>query len=218
MSSHRIIAIDGPAASGKSTVALALAQRLGFSYVNSGAMYRAVTWHVLQRSVDVHEPAAVTAAVEQAKIVCELVDNRSRILIDEQDPASNLREDNVNRAVSIVSSIPRIRQILVARMRECAKADDVVMEGRDIGSVVFPETPFKFYIDASPELRVQRRLAEGQRDEIVARDRADSSRAASPLIVAPDAEVIDTSVLTVEGVVNEIMRRLKQKGLPTLTT
>ena len=213
MSSHRIIAIDGPAASGKSSVALALAQRLGFSYVNSGAMYRAVTWHVLQRGVDVHEPAAVVAIVEQSKIVCELVHNQSHILIDDQDPTSHLRDDNVNRAVSIVSSIPRVRQILVPRMRQCAKADNVVMEGRDIGSVVFPETPFKFYIDASPEVRVQRRRAEGQRDEIAARDRADSSRAASPLIVAPDAEVIDTSTLTIEGVVNEIMRRLQQKGL-----
>ena len=214
MSSHRIIAIDGPAASGKSSVALALAQRLGFSYVNSGALYRALTWHVLQRSVDVHEPAAVITAVEQSKIACELVDNKSRILINDQDPTSHLREDNVNRAVSIVSSIPRVRQILVPRMRECAKADNVVMEGRDIGSVVFPETPFKFYIDALPEVRVQRRRAEGQRDEIAARDRADSSRAASPLIVASDAEVIDTSTLTIEGVVNEIMCRLKQKGLP----
>jgi cytidylate kinase len=214
MSSHRIIAIDGPAASGKSSVALALARRLGFSYVNSGAMYRAVTWHVLQRSVDVHEPAAVVAAVEQSKIVCELVDNQSRILIDDHDPISHLRDDNVNRAVSIVSSIPRVRRILVPRMRECAKANNVVMEGRDIGSVVFPETPFKFYVDASPEVRVQRRRAEGQRDEIATRDRADSSRATSPLIVAPDAEVIDTSTLTIDGVVNEIMRRLKQKGLP----
>ena len=213
MSSHRIIAIDGPAASGKSSVAFALAQRLGFSYVNSGAMYRAVTWHVLQRGVDVHEPAAVVAIVEQSKIVCELVHNQSHILIDDQDPTSHLRDDNVNRAVSIVSSIPRVRQILVPRMRQCAKADNVVMEGRDIGSVVSPETPFKFYIDASPEVRVQRRRAEGQRDEIAARDRADSSRAASPLIVAPDAEVIDTSTLTIEGVVNEIMRRLQQKGL-----
>ena len=214
MSSHRIIAIDGPAASGKSSVALALARRLGFSYVNSGAMYRAVTWHVLQRSVDVHEPAAVVAAVELSKIVCELVDNQSRILIDGHDPTSHLRDDNVNCAVSIVSSIPRVRRILVPRMRECAKANNVVMEGRDIGSVVFPETPFKFYVDASPEVRVQRRRAEGQRDEIATRDRADSSRATSPLIVAPDAEVIDTSTLTVDGVVNEIMRRLKQKGLP----
>ena len=213
MSSHCIIAIDGPAASGKSSVAFALAKRLGFSYVNSGAMYRAVTWHVLQRGVDVHEPFAVVAIVEQSKIVCELVHNQSHILIDDQDPTSHLRDDNVNRAVSIVSSIPRVRQILVPRMRQCAKADNVVMEGRDIGSVVFPETPFKFYIDASPEVRVQRRRAEGQRDEIAARDRADSSRAASPLIVAPDAEVIDTSTLTIEGVVNEIIRRLQQKGL-----
>jgi len=214
MSSHRIIAIDGPAASGKSSVALALAQRLGFSYVNSGAMYRAVTWYVLQRNVDVHEPAAVVAAVEQSKIVCELVDKQSRIFIDDYDPTSHLRDDNVNRAVSIVSSIPRVREILVPRMCECAKAKNVVMEGRDIGSVVFPETPFKFYIDALPEVRVQRRQAEGQRDEIAARDRADSSRAASPLIVAPDAEMIDTSTLTIDGVVNEIMRRLKRKGLP----
>lgn len=214
MSPRRIIAIDGPAASGKSSVALALAQRLGFSYVNSGAMYRAVTWHVLQRSVDVQEPAAVVAAVEQLKIVCQIVNNQSRILIDDHDPTSHLRDDNVNRAVSIVSSIPRVRQILLPRMRECANANNVVMEGRDIGSVVFPETPFKFYIDASPEVRVQRRRDEGQRDEIAARDRADSSRATSPLIVAPDAEVIDTSILTIDGVVNEIMRCLKQKGLP----
>jgi cytidylate kinase len=214
MSVYHVIAIDGPAASGKSSVALALAQRLGFSYVNSGAMYRAVTWHVLQRSVDVHEPAAVVAALEQSKIVCQLVDNQSRILIDDQDPTSHLRDDNVNHAVSIVSSIPRVRQILVPPMRECAKANNVVMEGRDIGSVVFPGTPFKFYIDASPEVRLQRRRAEGQRDEIAARDRADSSRAVSPLMVAPDAEVIDTSALTIDGVVDEIMRRLKQKGLP----
>ena len=214
MSLHRVIAIDGPAASGKSSVALALSLRLGFSYVNSGAMYRAVTWYVLQRNVDVHEPAAVVAAVEQSKIVCELVDKQSRIFIDDYDPTSHLRDDNVNRAVSIVSSIPRVREILVPRMRECANAKNVVMEGRDIGSVVFPETPFKFYIDALPEVRVQRRRAEGQRDEIAARDRADSSRAASPLIVAPDAEMIDTSTLTIDGVVNEIMRRLKRKGLP----
>jgi cytidylate kinase len=214
MSSHCIIAIDGPAASGKSSVALALAQQLGFSYVNSGAMYRAVTWYILQRNLDVHEPGAVVATVEQSKIVCELIDNQSRILIDDYDPTPHLRDDNVNRAVSIVSSIPRVRQILVPRMRECAKARNVVMEGRDIGSVVFPETPFKFYIDASPDVRIQRRRAEGQCDEIAARDRADSSRATSPLVVAPDAEVIDTSTLTIDGVVNEIVRRLKRKGLP----
>ena len=213
MPPHHVIAIDGPAASGKSSVAFALAKRLGFSYVNSGAMYRAVTWNVLQRGVNPHESIAVVAALEQSKIVCALVDKKSRIVIDGRDPASHLRDANVNCAVSIVSCIPRVREILVARARECAEADDVVMEGRDIGSVVFPETPFKFYVDALPEVRVQRRRAEGQRDEIAARDRADSSRAASPLIVAPDAEVIDTSALTIEGVVKEILRRLKEKGL-----
>src|SRR5213080_1861421 len=213
MSSHRIVAIDGPAASGKSSVALALARRLGFSYVNSGAMYRAVTWHVLQHSVDVREPAAVVAKLEQSTIVCELVDNQSRILIDDHDPTSHLRNDNVNRAVSIVSSIPRVRQILVARMRECAKANNVVMEGRDIGSVVFPETPYKFYIDASPEVRLRRRAAEGFVDEITARDRVDSSRRASPLIISEDAHVIDSSHLTIEGVVGEIVGRLKLKNL-----
>src|SRR5438128_9378394 len=210
---HHVIAIDGPAASGKSSVARALAQRFGFSYVNSGAMYRAVTWHVLQRGVNVHEPAAVATAVEQSRIVCDLVDDQSRMLIDDHDPTPHLRDDDVNRAVSLASSVPRVRGILVAHMREYAKKDNVVMEGRELGSVVFPETPFKFYIDASPEVRVQRRLAEGQRDEIAARDRADSSRVASPLVIAPDAAFIDTSALTIDGVVDQIMQRLAAKGL-----
>src|SRR5256884_9218188 len=214
MPAHHVIAIDGPAASGKSSVARTLAQRLQFSHVNSGAMYRAVTWHVLQRGVNVHEPAAVGTAIEQSRIVCDLVDNQSRISIDDHDPTPHLRDDDVNRAVSVVSSVPRLREILVARLRQYANKDNVVMEGRDIGSVVFPETPFKFYIDASPEVRVQRRLAEGQRDEIAARDRADSSRVASPLVIAPDAAVIDTSALTIDGVVDQIMQRLVRKGLP----
>jgi cytidylate kinase len=214
MPTHHVVAIDGPAASGKSSVARALAQRLRFSYVNSGSMYRAVTWHVLHHGVNLNDRAAVAAAVEQSKIVCDLIDNQSRISIDGHDPTPHLRDDGVNRAVSLVSSVPRVREILVARMREYANKDDVVMEGRDIGSVVFPETPFKFYIDASPEVRMQRRLAEGQRDEIAARDRADSSRAASPLVIAPDASVIDTSALTIDGVVDQIMQRLVRKGLP----
>src|SRR5438045_1033216 len=214
MPTHHVIAIVGPAASGKSSVARTLAQRLQFSYVNSGAMYRAATWHVLQRGVSVHETASVAAAVERSRIVCDLIDNQLRILIDDHDPSLHLRDDDVNRAVSLVSSVPRVREILVAHMREYANKGNVVMEGSDIGSVVFPETPFKFYIDASPEVRVQRRLAEGQRDEIAVRDRADSSRAASPLVIAPDAVVIDTSALTIDGVVDQIMQRLVAKGLP----
>jgi cytidylate kinase len=210
---HRVIAIDGPAASGKSSVARELAQRLGFLYVNSGAMYRAITWHVLQQGVDPDDGARIAQTVESARITCGLENNQSRILIDDVDPTDHLRDDRVNEGVSRISSVPRVREILVAKMRGYARDHDLVMEGRDIGSVVFPDTPYKFYIDASPEVRLRRRAAQGQRDEIAARDRADSSRRASPLVIAEDAHVIDSSNLTIEGVVGEIIRRLKMKGL-----
>src|ERR1041385_454368 len=210
---HRVIAIDGPAASGKSSVSHALARRLGFIYVNSGAIYRAITWHVLERGIDPDDGARVAQTVESARIHCVLQNNESRILIDDVDPTDHLREDRVNDAVSRVSSVPRVRQILVAKMRSYAFNHDLVMEGRDIGSVVFPLTPYKFYIDASPEVRLRRRAAQGQRDEIAARDRADSSRPTSPLVVAKDAHVLDTSNLTIEGVVDEILNRLKLKDL-----
>jgi len=196
--SHRVIAIDGPAASGKSSVARELALRLGFAYVNSGAMYRAVTWHVLQKGVDPNDTEA---------------NNQSRILIDGVDPTEHLRDDGVNNSVSQVSSVPQVRRVLVEKMHHYAEENDLVMEGRDIGSVVFPDTPYKFYIDASPEVRLRRRAAEGLRDEIAARDRADSNRRASPLIIAEDALVIDSSNLTIDGVVGEIVGRLKMTGM-----
>jgi cytidylate kinase len=210
---HRVIAIDGPAASGKSSVARELARRLGFFYVNSGAMYRAMTWHVLQRRVDPGDAAAVARLANHSQIECEFADSESRIRIDGTDPVNQLRDDNVNDGVSLVSSVPRVREVLVAQMRTFAAERDLVMEGRDIGSVVFPDTPFKFYIDASPEVRLRRRAGQGERDHIAKRDRADSSRLTSPLVIANDAEVIDTSELAIEEVVNEIITRLKQKGL-----
>ena len=210
---HHLVAIDGPAASGKSSVARELARQIGFEYVNSGAMYRAATWHVLQHAIAPGDSVAVTKLMENARIDCDLDKNGSRILIDGVDPSEHLRDDRVNEEVSLVSSVPRVREILVAKMRAYATEHDVVMEGRDIGSVVFPDTPFKFYIDASPEVRLRRRTAQGQRDQIAARDRADSSRRASPLIIAEDAHVIDSSNLTIEGVVGEIIGRLKMKGL-----
>ncbi len=120
-------------------------------------------------------------------------------------------DDRVNDDVSLVSSIPRVREILVAKMRACASERDVVMEGRDIGSVVFPDTPYKFYIDASPEVRLRRRLAQGHRDQIAARDHADSSRRASPLVIAEDAHVIDSSNLTIEDVVGEIIGSIENE-------
>jgi cytidylate kinase len=210
---HRVIAIDGPAASGKSSVARELARKLGFVYVNSGAMYRAATWHVLQHKVDPADSARVIALIESASIVCDLQNNQSRILIDDIDPSGSLRDDRVNDGVSLVSRLPRVREILVGKMRDYARAHDLVMEGRDIGSVVFPETPHKFYIDASPEVRAQRRALQGERDAIAARDYADSSRPASPLVIPKDAEFIDTSSLSIAEVVVEIIRRLNLKGL-----
>lgn len=211
--SHQVVAIDGPAASGKSSVARELARQLGFAYVNSGAMYRAVTWHVLERGIPPGDGVAIARLLETSRIDCDLDQDGSRILIDGVDPAEHLRDDRVNDEVSLVSSIPRVREILVAKMRRYADDRDVVMEGRDIGSVVFPETPYKFYIDASPEIRLRRRIAQGERDQIAARDRADSSRRASPLVIAEDAHVIDSSNLTIEGVVGEIIGQLKMKGM-----
>ena len=212
---HKIIAIDGPAASGKSSVARELARRLGFVYVNSGAMYRAMTWLALERGIPPANAAAIGQLAERTAISCELRDLDSLILIDGVDPEPFLREDRVNENVSLVSRVPRLREILVDHLRRSGEASDLVMEGRDIGSVVFPQTPFKFYIDASPDIRRRRREAQGQRDRITVRDEADSSRRFSPLIIAEDAHVIDSSNLTIDGVVGEIIGRLKLKGLTT---
>lgn len=210
---HRVVAIDGPAASGKSTVARALANQLGFDYVSSGAMYRAITWHVLQHSISSGDEGAIARLLAASRIDCDLYENGSWIRINGLDPADHLHDHRVNDEVSLVSRIPRVREILVPKMRACVRDRDVVMEGRDIGSVVFPETPYKFYVDASPEERLRRRTAQGQPDQIAARDHADSSRRVSPLVIAEGAHVIDSSNLTVEDVVGEVIDRLRMKGM-----
>jgi cytidylate kinase len=211
---HDVIAIDGPAASGKSTVARVLARRLGFLYVNSGAMYRAVTWFLIEHGTSPLDPPAIAAALRKMDFTCGVSEGHSTISIDGVNPAPYLCDDAVNTSVSAVSSIPEVRRLLVERQRDYALHHDLVMEGRDIGSVVFPDTPYKFYIDASPDVRVRRRAMQGQLDEIGARDRFDSSRRMSPLVIAEDAHVIDSSNLTIDGVVGEIIGRLKLKGLP----
>src|SRR6184192_2497582 len=213
MPTHHIIAIDGPAASGKSSVARHLAQRLGFAYVNSGAMYRAITWSVLNAGIDPADKDRIAKLIASLSLGGVLRDRELHLLIDNVDLTEHLHEDRVNSEVSRVSTVPEVRQVLVQRMRDYALKHDLVVEGRDIGSVVFSDTPYKFYVDASPEVRAQRRAAQGHRDEIARRDQADSSRAASPLIVAKDAEVIDTSHLTVDAVVDEIVKRLRAKNL-----
>src|SRR5712675_1836869 len=213
-SGHRVIAIDGPAASGKSSVARKLARQLGFIYVNSGAIYRAITWHLLQNRIWPEESERIAQALDSAVLACIVRDGEARIVVDEVNPAEHLRDDRVNESVSRVSKSPRVREMVSERLHDCAEGRDVVIEGRDIGSVVFPNTPYKFYIDASPQVRLQRRAAQGERDEIAIRDRADSLRPVSPLIIAKDAHVIDTSHLTIQQVIDEIMGLLKKMGLP----
>jgi cytidylate kinase len=210
---HLVVAIDGPAASGKSSVARQLARRLGFIYVNSGAIYRAMTWHFLNKDVNADDTKRVEQALQSVVITCRIHDGESRIVVDDTDPAHHLRDDRVNETVSRVSKLTVVRQVVSQKLHECARSHDVVVEGRDIGSVVFPETPHKFYVDASPEVRLRRRAAQGERDEIVLRDHDDFSRSVSPLVIAKDAYVIDTSRLTVEKVVARILARLKEMGL-----
>ncbi|MFZ4777056.1 MAG: (d)CMP kinase [Terrimicrobiaceae bacterium] len=210
-----VIAIDGPAASGKSSVSRRLAKRLGFAYVNSGSLYRAITWEVLRQGVDTTCAESVAKALEHANIVCGIADNNeSFIQINSGVPDATLRDSRVNLHVSPVSAVPAVRDLISARLRALARDRDVVMEGRDIGSAVFPETPYKFYLDASPEIRRKRRAAEGESDQIEARDKMDSSRKAAPLKIAGDAKVVDTSHLTLEGVVEAILDILRPLGLP----
>lgn len=210
---HNVIAIDGPAASGKSSVAQNLARHLGYAYVNSGAMYRAITWRVVSMNIPVDDVEAVLKLLERANIEITLENGASVIRIDGIDPEPFLREQSINHNVSPISSIPGVRDFLLVFLRHFASESDLVMEGRDIGSTVFPDTPYKFYIDASPEVRRLRRQVQGQNDEIAARDKVDSTRRASPLVIADDAQVIDSSHLTIDGVVGEVIGRLKLKGL-----
>ena len=208
-SPHRVVAIDGPAASGKSTVARLLAKRLGFVYVNTGAMYRAVTWLALKHGIDTSDAQAVGELLDSTPMEFGVADAESTIRMEGIDPSPFLNEPAVAAHVSAIAAIPKVRELLVARQREYAQTADVVMEGRDIGSVVFPETPFKAYIDASEEVRAKRRAAQGLSDNLAARDRKDSSRATAPLKIAEGAHVIDSTCLTVEGVVEEVVRRLE---------
>ena len=210
-----VVAIDGPAASGKSSVARKLARSLGFSYVNSGAMYRAVTWELLREQIDPARPDRVEAALGRMKLDSGFSENGdSYIRINADIPDLELRQIEVNQAVSAYSAIPAVRNLIGQRLRSMCQGLDVVMEGRDIGTAVFPDSPHKFYLDASPEIRRRRRAAQGQDDSIEHRDKLDSTRRVAPLSVASDAHVIDTSHLDIEGVVGHIAGILKGSGIP----
>jgi cytidylate kinase len=209
-----VIAIDGPAASGKSSVATRLARRLGFAHVNSGAMYRAVTWEILRQQIDPSHTESVEAAVYRMSVDSGFTEaGESFIRINAEMPDLELQTFEVNQSVSTVSAVPAVRSLVNAQLRALAEKRPIVSEGRDIGSVVFPETPHKFYLDASPEVRHQRRAAQGLHDSIEKRDRLDSSRANAPLKIASGAHVIDTSHLTLEGVVDMVEGLLSKSGI-----
>jgi len=209
-----VIAIDGPAASGKSSVATRLARRLGFAHVNSGAMYRAVTWEILRQQIDASHPESIEAAVRRMSVDSGFTEaGESFIRINSEMPDLELQTLEVNQNVSPVAAVPAVRQLVNAQLRTLAEKRPIVSEGRDIGSVVFPDTPHKFYLDASPEVRRQRRAAQGLHDSIEKRDKLDSSRANAPLKIAAGAHVIDTSHLTLEGVVDKVAEILSKFGI-----
>lgn len=211
-----VIAIDGTSASGKSTNARLVAQALGYVYVDTGAMYRTLAWHCLQKGVDVHDAKAVTALCRKWKTKLECVEKNGlravRLLVDGYYPEKEIRTAEVSAAVPHVAAIPKVRQWMVRRQRECAQFGDLVMEGRDIGTNVFPETEFKFYLDASLDERARRRAAEGIQENLAARDQRDSQRAVAPLMIPLGAKVINNSRLTAEEtsrlILNEIRARL----------
>ena len=210
---HTVIAIDGPAASGKSSVARLLARKIGYLYVNSGAMYRAATWLVTSRGISATDTGRVLGLLDVTDFQCGVSSLQSTIRLDGVDPEPHLTDAAVNANVSAISAIAEVRRLLVEKQRLYALAHDLVMEGRDIGSVVFPDTPYKFYVDASPEVRAARRAKQGLTDPINERDKVDKTRRTSPLVIAEDAHVIESSHLTIDGVVGEIIGRLKLKCL-----
>lgn len=213
MSPHIAIAIDGPAASGKSTLARNLAKRLGLIMVNSGAMYRAITWKVLQQGISPGDHNAVHTLMQSINIECGNDGLLSTIAIDGITPGDELRSEAVNANVSTISAIPEVRKKLIELQRGYLKNTGVVMEGRDIGSVVFPDTPYKIYVDADESVRAARRGNDGEVDSIAKRDAADSQRATAPLIIADGATVLDNSHHTIESVVEAALEILKQQGL-----
>lgn len=198
----RVIAIDGPAGSGKSTVARAVASRLGLAHLDTGAMYRSVTLAALRRGID---PGDLESVAELARETT--IDVGERILVDGSDATADIRSPEVNSGVSTVAANPAVRAEMVRQQRAWAEAHEGgVVEGRDIGTVVFPEAGLKVFLTASREERARRR---GDEHDVGRRDHLDSTRRASPLTAAPDALVLDTTDLSVEEVVARIVGRLE---------
>lgn len=215
-----IIAIDGPAGAGKSTIASRLARKLGYVNLESGAMYRALALKAIEWDVSLDDEAALRKLAERARITLEPALGGNRVLLDGKDVSMRIRERDVTEAASRASVHPAVREWMVARQQEMGKNGGVVMEGRDIGTKVFPHADLKVFLDADPVVREQRRLdqqkikgpsAQSMAAELRERDRRDRSRAASPLVPAEDAVIIDSTNLSEDEVLRQIEELVERK-------
>ena len=210
-----VIAIDGTSASGKSTNAKLVARALACVYVDTGAMYRTLAWYCLKNHVDVQDAKAVAALCRKwkTKLQCVEVDSLrvARLFVEGYFPEAEIRTAEVSAAVPHVAAVPKVREWMVKRQRECLQFGNLVMEGRDIGTNVFPETDFKFYLDAKLEERSRRRAADGVRENLAVRDQRDSQRAVAPLMVPLGAMVINNSNLTSEQTSGQIIAEVRKR-------
>lgn len=215
----RVIAIDGPAGSGKSSVSRAVATQLGYAYLDTGAMYRAMAWAVLAAGVDPHDSESVVSIAHSVNLVSGTNPKAPTIAVDGRDVSEDIRHSDVTGAVSAVSAIPEVRELLVSAQRAAVAAHQagIVVEGRDIGTVVLPNADAKIFLTAAPEVRAARRAQQDAQENrpaesvqatqqaLLERDRKDSTRAVSPLAQADNAHVVDSSDLTFDAVVHQIV-------------
>ncbi|GHH61949.1 cytidylate kinase [Streptosporangium violaceochromogenes] len=213
-----VVAMDGPSGSGKSSVSRGVARALGLRYLDTGAMYRAITWWMLRQRVDLSDPEAIASRAPDPVLAIGTDPEAPLVTVDGVDVLAPIRTPEVTAAVSAVSAVPEVRRRLVAEQREIIGVGGIVVEGRDIGAVVAPEAPVKIYLTASAEARAARRTAEltgttveAQKAEMARRDTLDSTRRADPLSMAPGAVELDTTALNLEEVVAEVLRMIKEK-------
>jgi cytidylate kinase len=209
-----VIAIDGTSASGKSTNARLIAKTLGYVYVDTGAMYRTLAWYCLKKNVDVHDHKAVASLCRRWKTELTCVEGELRhvrLLVEGYYPEKETRTNETSAAVSHVAAVPKVREWMKKAQRQCIQFGSLVMEGRDIGTNIFPETDFKFYLDASLAERSKRREAEGVSEDLAARDHRDSQRAAAPLMIPLGAVMVNNSGQTPEQTSGHILDIIRQR-------